>query len=868
VTAAASGELGPVHRALRLVERVGGAEALRKIAASLGAVPGTEGYVAAIHDAVQGDLLGVVSARGGLALKDWNAILASLGGRRRPSQRAIADELLVLALAGMDERDATARADEGAGIVPDEAFELDADAARQPARGYQAELVAEIERVLRASARGRCYRISVATGGGKTRIANDWIWKHALPGGWRVLWLTKDWWLLSQAASDLCRRYEGALARIGYVGDEGKSALRRLDERVDRPVVYTTIHTWRSREQAELRDLDFDAVVIDESHWGEGKRAYRDLQRRYRDRAVFLGLTATPRKDTSYQLIGRAYDYPTLARMGVLARHINEEPVRTGVRWSPARSGRNGDFDRGSLTELATSVPRNRLIARTYVAGAERFGKTLLFACDIDHAEALAELLRAQGIAARAVHSAMRPEDRRAAIQRFRAGATRVLVNVAMMTHGVDIPDIETVFMARPTTSQSLFAQMVGRAARCTEQKTHFRVVDFVDSLATHGDMLVSPQSYFGALDASPPRPGRYRPAARLWHHEFVPAEFEYAPLLEGFQEVAGFDVQPTQTFGVELELTRNDFDGQRPHDWAEVARGLLQAIPVARRARKPREYHDRRKNHAIWNVEADASCGWEVTSRILSGPAGFFEVVQVCRALDAFAAENGLRVNVRTGAHVHLGWKPTARGLERLMQLVACFEPALHTLVAPSRAGNRYCRPIRRALGRLEVLRTLPQWRKHFFYPSRRYLAVNPANLFGPYGTVEVRLHSGTLDGLKVVGWIALWMRMLELASGRRALPSPPFELSGLPLESGPRGDVRTLADFVRAGHQLSEYLVQRRGAVMERWLELPRYRRRAQRLLDEWADGTGSGAARPPPPPPPSAGPARRPVAFRRKT
>src|SRR5690348_12761804 len=126
---------------------------------------------------------------------------------------------------------------------------------------------------------------------------------------------------------------------------------------------------------------------------------------------------------------------------------------------SPTRSGRNGDFDRRSLADLATSAPRNRLIARTYSDGAARFGKTLVFACDIDHAEALAELLRARGIAARAVHSAMRPEDRRVEIQRFRSGATRVLVNVAMMTHGVDIPDIETVFLARPTTSRSLFAQ-------------------------------------------------------------------------------------------------------------------------------------------------------------------------------------------------------------------------------------------------------------------------------------------------------------------------------------------------------------------------------------------------------------------------
>ena len=838
------------HRVLGLVERSRGIEALRRLAAGHGLPTDGDGaaLATALARATDGDLAAVIAGRRGLARTVWNQIVVELGGRPRPSARALAAELAVRAVAlapdGARFDDDAPDGDDGdAATLPAAAFALDPAAAAQPARAYQQELVDELERVLAASPPGRSYRITVATGGGKTRIANDWIWTRALPRGARVLWVTKDWWLLGQAASDLCRRFAGARARIGFVGAAGRATFAALDERADRDVVFTTIHTWRSRRDAELRDVAFDVVVIDESHWGEGKRAYRELHQRYAHQARFLGLTATPRNDTRFTQVGRAYDYPTLVAMDVLARHVPEEPIRTGVRWTPARSGANGDFLRSSLAELARSPARNRCIVRTFLAGRARFGKTLVFACDIGHAETLAELLREQGVAAAALHSELRPEDQRRRLARFRAGDLAVLVNVAMMTHGVDIPAIETVFLARPTLSRILFAQMVGHAARRTERKTHFRLVDFVDNLDAHGALLLSARAYFGAIDD---RPGRYTPPPPRRHHTYVAAPFDHVPTVTGFEEVAGFDLQPAQTFGIEFELTRDDFDGRPPADWQAIADGLLAALPIKRKARRPHVERQRRPNHAVWNVTYDGSCGWEVTSRILAGPAGFYEVIEVCRALDRFAAGHGLRVDRKTGTHVHLGWTATARTLERLMTLAGGFEPALYTLVAPSRSRNRFCAPVRAVLPRLRALGSLARWARYFDGGRRRYLAVNPSNLFGRHGTVEIRLHSGTLEGRKILGWVALWMRILAAARGRRPVPAPPFPTRELPLVSGPYGDVRTLAELVGVGHQLADHLIVRRGVIIERWRARPGFRKRAERLLAEWrAD------PRPPAPP-----------------
>ena len=142
-------------------------------------------------------------------------------------------------------------------------------------------------------------------------------------------------------------------------------------------------------------------------------------------------------------------------------------------------------------------------------------------------------------------------------------------------------------------------------------------------------------------------------------------------PNVAGYEEITGLDIQPQQTFGIEFELTRDDFAGAPPRDWRKVANELLAAIPAPRAAKPNREYHDN-KDHSVWNVEYDRSCGWEVTSRILSGPSAFLEIMDVCRALEPEVERLGLKLTPKTGTHVHLGWERNVVVLRRLMQLVS----------------------------------------------------------------------------------------------------------------------------------------------------------------------------------------------------
>lgn len=371
---------------------------------------------------------------------------------------------------------------------------------REP-RDYQREAVENILPLLRRGCNPRL--LHVATGGGKTWIANDVVARTLVQRRGPVLWLTRDWQLLYQAARDYSRRH--GMKTLGRIGGDN-SLLHPLPEDFDSRILYCTLQTFHQPALARrLKRLNAPALVVwDECHWGENARVGQYLI----DWCEFwsaplLGLTATPHppQDSVFGKPVFSMDFRELVARGVLAEPKLIDPVRTGIPWHPRRAGLGFDFQADSLAELARKHTRNRMIVDHYMHRADEYGKTILFACNIRHADLLAKRLVEGGVAAEAVHSEYFETDNERAIRRFRSGELQVLVNVAKLTHGVDIPDVKTLFLCRPTLSPTLFSQMVGRGARRDEKsgKSCFHIVEFTDNLARLGETLVLAQSFFQA---------------------------------------------------------------------------------------------------------------------------------------------------------------------------------------------------------------------------------------------------------------------------------------------------------------------------------------------------------------------------------
>ena len=125
----------------------------------------------------------------------------------------------------------------------------------------------------------------------------------------------------------------------------------------------------------------------------------------------------------------------------------------------------------------------------------------LCFTSDVETAEDMAAAFRAAGVTAEAVDGKTDPDLRDAAMKRFKARQTMVLVNCELFGEGTDIPGVEVVMLARKTMSFSLHAQQFGRGARLNiSQDLMYQWDDFsVPERLAH--IAASPKPRFWILD-------------------------------------------------------------------------------------------------------------------------------------------------------------------------------------------------------------------------------------------------------------------------------------------------------------------------------------------------------------------------------
>ena len=89
--------------------------------------------------------------------------------------------------------------------------------------------------------------------------------------------------------------------------------------------------------------------------------------------------------------------------------------------------------------------------------------KIIVFACSVDHARFIANMLMLNDVKAASIDSSTRLSNRRMLIQQFRdTDDLQVITNYGVLTTGFDAPRTNTAVIARPTDSVVLFSQMVG----------------------------------------------------------------------------------------------------------------------------------------------------------------------------------------------------------------------------------------------------------------------------------------------------------------------------------------------------------------------------------------------------------------------
>ncbi len=343
--------------------------------------------------------------------------------------------------------------------------------------------------------------LHMPTGAGKTRTVIE-----GLVDFWRAQGDSKGFMIWLADSEELCTQAEETFAKLWKVrGDRPINLIRmwgnhKIDDLNEKGGLIIAGLQKLHRMRTSPSDADFKLineinnrsrlVVVDEAH--------KSIAPTYKatieficdlDKTRLIGLTATPGRTDEGQIADLVEFY---GNKKITLTNDNDKEVKDPIAYlqereylsqisrkkvptditvdltSEERKSVSDFFEIPSriLLELSKNDQRNALIVQEIVFLHETDHQIIVFACSVEHAHLVSELLILRGIRARCIDGSTSSFDRSRYIEAFKKGETRVLVNYGVLTTGFDAPNTNAVMITRPTGSLVLYSQMIGRGIR------------------------------------------------------------------------------------------------------------------------------------------------------------------------------------------------------------------------------------------------------------------------------------------------------------------------------------------------------------------------------------------------------------------
>lgn len=324
--------------------------------------------------------------------------------------------------------------------------------------------------------------LCLPTGAGKTFVATL-IVEGALKKGNRVAFVVPAKELVNQTV-DAFRAH--GIHEIG---------VQQADHPLRNPMMPVQVCSDQTLNRRGIVHLA-DVIVVDECH----RRS--DMMDKWManpewEKKIFIGLSATPWSkgmankyddliiaETTQGLIDKGYLSPFRA-------YAAAHPDLTGVPMD------KGDYKQDKLSDVMSDGGLVAGIVENWLANGED-RPTFCFCVDVAHAEKVQGRFLQAGIDCEIITAHTKDYDRQDIKRRFHTGETRVVVNVGTLTTGVDW-DVRCIVLARPTKSDMLYVQIIGRGLRTAEGKTDCLIFDHSDTTQRLG--FVTDISYDRLLD-------------------------------------------------------------------------------------------------------------------------------------------------------------------------------------------------------------------------------------------------------------------------------------------------------------------------------------------------------------------------------
>ncbi|MFE2939038.1 DUF3427 domain-containing protein [Streptomyces sp. NPDC059255] len=251
--------------------------------------------------------------------------------------------------------------------------------------------------------------------------------------------------------------------------------------------VFASVQSLNARTLDRLASDHFDVVVIDEFHHGTAP-TYRKIFHHFTP-IELLGLTATPERTDGSNIQDEFFDGRIAAEMRLWEALDNEllSPFHyfgitdttdlTAIQW------KRGSYDPAALSEILTgNVSRAQLVLKSIeerVTDPKKM-RALGFCVSVAHAHFMAESFQEAGLNSIALSGETPGDQRKCAVESLKSGDLQVIFSVDLFNEGLDIPNVDTLILLRPTSSSTVFLQQLGRGLRRCEGKSILTVLDFI----------------------------------------------------------------------------------------------------------------------------------------------------------------------------------------------------------------------------------------------------------------------------------------------------------------------------------------------------------------------------------------------------
>jgi len=329
-------------------------------------------------------------------------------------------------------------------------------------RDYQKDAICALRQSLRSGKRRPV--LQMPTGAGKTATAGAII-NMAQEKGNKVIFCVPAISLVNQTVDSFER---DGIFEIGVM----QAFHERTDHRA--PIQVASIQTLMRRNIPET-----SLVIVDECHvsFKFMDKWFKQLEEQ---KVPVIGLTATPWAKGMGKLyddliIGtttqRLIDSGYLSNFKVFAP---AHPDLTGVKIV------KGDYETKGLSRAMQQGTLVADIVSTWLEkGEDR--PTLCFGVDRAHAKKLQQQFQEAGVPTGYMDAFTDIEEREQIAKQFANGDLKVVCNVGVLTTGIDW-DVRCIILARPTRSEILYTQIIGRGLRTAEGKDYCLILDHSDT--------------------------------------------------------------------------------------------------------------------------------------------------------------------------------------------------------------------------------------------------------------------------------------------------------------------------------------------------------------------------------------------------